>query len=122
MGESSNGEAQRSIEELIASFAEHEPPFSSLGMPFLVDTEATDALVRMGDAAVPSLEAALEDDDPKITMYSAYCLGLIGNPSVLPALGRTLARYEAREPKQSQDYAVIGAVNRAEERLGAAGP
>lgn len=122
MSESSNGEAQRSIEELIASFAEHEPPFSSLGTPFLVDTEATDALVRIGGAAVPALEAALEDEDPKIAMYAAYSLGLIGDPSVLSALRRTRARYEAREPKQKGDYAVIGAVNRAEERLGGAGP
>lgn len=117
MSESSNGEAARSTEELIASFAEHEPPFSSLGTPFLVDTEATDALVRKGAAAVPALEAALEDDDPKIVMYAAYCLGLIGDRPVLPALRRTRARYEARAPKQSEDYAVIGAVKRAEERL-----
>lgn len=118
---SKSGE-QPSIDELIASFAWREPPFSSLGMPFLADTEATDAIVRMGEAAVPALEAALGDDDPKIAMYAAYCLGLIGNPSVLPALGRTRVRYEAREPKRSEDYAVIGAVSQAEERLGTAGP
>ena len=122
MSESSNGEAARSTDELIASFAEHEPPFSSLGMPFLVDTEATDALVRRRDAAVPALEAALEDDNPKIVMYAAYCLGLIGDRSVLPALRRARARNEAREPKQSEDYAVIGAVSQAEERLGGARP
>ncbi len=120
MSGASDGGAQRSIDQLIASFAEHEPPLSSLGTPFLVDTEATEALVRMGDVAAPALEAALEDDNPKTVMYAAYCLDLIGVPSVLPALRRTRARYEAREPKQAEDYAVIGAVNQAEERLGGA--
>jgi hypothetical protein len=122
MSGSSEGRAQRSIDQLIASFAEHQPPFSSLGTPFLVDTEATDALVRMGGAAAPALEAALEDDNPKIVMYAAYCLGLMGDPSVLPSLRHTRARYEAREPKRAEDYAVIGAVSEAEERLGGAGP
>jgi hypothetical protein len=121
MSESSNGEAGRSTDELIASFAEHEPPVSSMGTPFLVDTEATEVLVRKGEAAVPALEAALEDDDPRIVMYAAYCLGLIGDRSVLPALGRTRARFETCDPKRSEDYAVIGAVNQAEQRLGGAG-
>lgn len=121
MSEPPGGGAQRSIDQLIASFAEHQPSFSSLGTPFLVDTEATEKLVRMGDAAVPALEAALEHDNPKIVKYAAYCLGLIGIPSVLPALRRTRARYEASEPKRAEDYAVIGAVNQAEERLGGPG-
>ncbi|HSL00270.1 MAG TPA: HEAT repeat domain-containing protein [Rubrobacteraceae bacterium] len=116
-GSSEGGAERRSIDQLIASFAEHEPPFSSLGTPFLVDTEETEALVRKGEAAVPALETALEDDDPSIVMYAAYCLGFIGDRSALPALRRTRARHEARAPMQAEDYAVISAISQAEERL-----
>ncbi|MCX7114206.1 MAG: hypothetical protein NTX45_29880 [Proteobacteria bacterium] len=82
-----------------------------------MDTETTDALIRMGAGVVPKLEAALVSDDPKIVMYVAYCLGLIGDDTALPTLQHTRAKYIDREPKQQYDFAVISAINKAEERL-----
>ena len=101
------------IEQFISSFAEHQPPFSSLGTPFLVDTEATNALVAIGTAAVPALTAALAANNPKIAMYAAYCLGHIGDTSVLPALRQIVDHYAAKEPKEEYDFAVISAANQA---------
>lgn len=105
------------IDKLIASFIQHEPPFSSLGTPFLVDTETTEALVRFGRAAIPALEAALESGNPKIVMYAAYCLGQIGDQTVLPSLQSVEERYANKEPKEKYDYSVLSAVGRAIERL-----
>jgi HEAT repeat protein len=109
--------SQRSMEELIASLAQIEPPFSSLGTPFFVDTEQTREIVHHGVAAVPALQAALGSADPTIVMYAAYCLGLIGERSALPSLLNTRTHYQTREPKQENDFAVISAVKQAEDRL-----
>jgi HEAT repeat protein len=105
------------IKRLIAALADQEPPFSSLGTPFLVDTEVTDALVRRGKAAVPALTDALEHGEPKIAMYAAYCLGQIGDPATLPALAAARDKYLAREPKAEYDFGVVSAASRAIEQL-----
>jgi HEAT repeat protein len=105
------------LDALIASFARLEPPFSSLGTPFLVDTEATNAVVALGSAALPKLGEALAGKDANIAMYAAYCLGLIGDPAALPALLRARERYASHEPKQAGDYAVLSGIDRAVERL-----
>lgn len=106
-----------SIERLINSFADHEPPFFSLGTPFLVDTETTQALVRMGAAAIPALTRALKADNAKIAAYAAYCLGQMGDSSVLVALEQAREKYLTKEPKREYDYGVISAANRAIESL-----
>jgi HEAT repeat protein len=105
------------IKRLIDSLAGQEPPFSSLGTPFLVDTEVTEALVRRGKAAVPALTEALEHGEAKTAMYAAYCLGQIGDPAALPALEATRDRYLAKEPKAEYDFGVVSAANRAIEQL-----
>lgn len=108
---------QQTIAELIKAFADHEPPLSSLGAALLVDTETTQRLVRMGRVAVPKLIEALNGENPKIAMYSAYCLGQIGDRSALPALRQMKERYMAHEPKREFDFSVISAISQAEEKL-----
>jgi HEAT repeat protein len=105
------------LDRLIASFASLEPPASSLGAPILADTKETNAVVAMGAAAVPALTTALAGDDPKVAMYAAYCLGQIADEAALPELRRTRARYAAHEPKGEHDFAVLAALNRAEQQL-----
>lgn len=114
--EQQRGDA-RSLEELIAEFARHEPPMESLGTPFITDTDTTRAIVRRGSAAVPALKAALRDTNSRIVMYAAYCLGLIGDPTVQSALRETREGYQAREPKQGLDFAVISSTSQALARL-----
>ncbi|SRR6266487_4845061 len=115
--ESSHEAKQEVIEKMINSFADHEPPFSSLGTPFLVDTEAIQTLVQMGEAAVPALVKALDTDNPKIVMYAAYCLGLIKDRSALQALQRAKQRLMASEPKREYDFGAISAISQAENNL-----
>lgn len=117
MSDQSLPNKQDSIQKLIDSFAEHEPPFSSLGTPFLADTEATQALVEMGSDAIPALVKSLDDSNSKVAMYAAYVLGQMDDPSVLPALRQTKARYEAKEPKEEYDFGVISSAGRAIDRL-----
>jgi HEAT repeat protein len=108
---------QEKIKKLISSFADHEPPFTSLGTPLLADTGATRGLVEMGQAAVPELIEGLSSDNPKIAMYAAYCLGQIGDQSALPALRRGKETYMAHEAKAQYDFGVISAMAQAEEKL-----
>ncbi len=105
------------IKRLIDSFADQEPPLWMQGTPLLADTEATESLVRMGRTAVPALVNALDAQNPKIVMYAAFCLGLIGDRAALPALERTKGTYAASEPKGEYSFGVISAVNRALENL-----
>ncbi len=115
----SNEPDPETIKQLIDSFAEQEPPLWMQGTPLLADTEATESLVRMGRAAVPALVNALDAQNPKIVMYAAFCLGLIGDRSALPALERTKGKYVALEPKGEYSFGVISAVNRALDNLSA---
>lgn len=115
----SNSQHRREAEvkKLISSFAEHEPPLWNHGVPFLVDTLATQTLVQMGQEAVPGLIEGLDSENPKIAMYAAYCLGQIGDGSALPALRQARERYLAQEPKREYDFGVISAMDQAEEKL-----
>lgn len=108
---------RETIKKLICSFADYEPLFASLGTPFLVDTQATEALVQMGITAVPALLKALDAENSKIVMYAAYCLGQIGDRSVLQKLQQTKEKFRVKEPKNEYDFAVIGAINQAEEKF-----
>lgn len=104
-----------SIERLIESLSREEPPFSSLGVPVLADTEATRAIVEYGQAALVPLQQALSSADPKIAMYAAYTLGLRGDRSSLPALRRALERQGAEE--EPIEFAVRSALARAIEAI-----
>ncbi|WP_292383567.1 HEAT repeat domain-containing protein [Methanoculleus sp. UBA430] len=52
--------------------------------------EAARALSALGPAALPGLLAALEDPDPRLRMWAAYTLGMIGDGRPAPALIRAL--------------------------------
>ncbi|HET7328225.1 MAG TPA: hypothetical protein VFJ14_13175 [Nocardioidaceae bacterium] len=106
---------------LVARLAEETPPFSSLGTPMPADTELTDALVRRGPSAVPALLDGLATGNTTIAMYSAYCLGLIGDATCIPALLAASERYRTRERHEQSDYGVVGAAEEAVRRLSAAG-
>jgi HEAT repeat protein len=104
------------IRRLIGALAAQQPAFSSLGTPFLVDTETTSALVALGAAAVPALTTAL-GADATTAMYAAYCLGQIGDRSALPALTQMRDSYAAKDPKAGDDYGALSAARRAIELL-----
>jgi HEAT repeat protein len=109
------------LEELIASFADNEPAFWSLGTPVIGDTASTDAVVRMGVRAVPALRAALRNGNPKIVVYAAYSLGRIGDADSLPLLHRVLEEFDSKSQKSSYDFAAIEVISQATKRLGAGG-
>jgi HEAT repeat protein len=108
---------QIEIEELIRLLNDQEPPFSSLGTPFLVDNEVTGALVKIGARGVPTFIKALQNKQPKIIMYVAYCLGQIGDSSAVSALHKTRQKYLTKEPKEELDFGVVSACTQAIERL-----
>ncbi len=105
------------IAALIRSFSDHEPPFSSLGTAFFVDTETTRRLVEFGAKAVSQLIEGLNAPDPKVAIYCAYCLRQIGDRAALPALREARERYLAHEPKGEYDFSVISAIGQSEEAL-----
>jgi len=47
---------------------------------------AAEALAALGLAALPALLSALGDDDPRLRMWAAYTLGVLGDPGAIPAL------------------------------------
>ncbi|OYY68097.1 HEAT repeat domain-containing protein [Sphingomonas sp. 28-63-12] len=106
------------FERLIGALGAIDPPFSSLGTPFLVDTRETAALVQHGSLAVTALEAALSSANPTIAMYAAYCLGLIGDARAVPTLREALRRHRDNQPKTSSDFAIESAIAGALNRLG----
>jgi len=105
------------IDRWIEALADIDPPFTSLGTPFLVDAEATQALVEMGEIAVPALVEALGNENAKVVMYAAYCLGSIGDRSVVPLLRRIQEDFAKRRPESEYGFGVIGAAKVAEQRL-----
>src|SRR5688572_27147269 len=97
----------RQIMRMIESFAGIEPPFSSLGAPFLADTEETNAVVACGEAALMPLLAALGSDNPKVVMYAAYCLGTVGDDGARESLHRLVQAQERKKAKGPWDYAIL---------------
>ena len=51
---------------------------------------AAKALAALGPAALPELLTALGDPDPRLRMWAAYTLGMIGDRGAVPALMSTL--------------------------------
>ena len=47
---------------------------------------ASEALAALGPAALPALLSALGDPDPRLRMWAAYTLGVLGDPGAVPAL------------------------------------
>jgi len=102
-----------SIRQLIESFRNLEPAFSSLGAPFLVDADETRAVIECGSRALEPLLDALASDHPKIVMYAAYCLGAIGNGDTLEPLDRLVLAQESKLEKGPYDQAALNAAAHA---------
>ncbi|WP_292522093.1 HEAT repeat domain-containing protein [Methanoculleus sp.] len=51
---------------------------------------AAKTLAARGPATLPGLSAALDDPDPRLRMWAAYTLGMIGDAGAVPALMRAL--------------------------------
>jgi len=47
---------------------------------------AAEALAALGPATLPALLSALGDPDPRLRMWAAYTLGVLGDPGAVPAL------------------------------------
>ena len=47
---------------------------------------AADALAASGPASLPPLVEALGADDPRLRMWAAYALGMLGDERAVPAL------------------------------------
>ncbi len=116
MDEAHHSHDEASVKRLIDSF-ENAPLVGSLGTLSPIDIEATQSLVKMGKDAVPELAAALGADKPTIVIYAAYCLGQIGETSVLPRLKQVQDVYSAKEPKGAFDFSVANTARRAIESL-----
>ncbi|NLB00561.1 MAG: HEAT repeat domain-containing protein [Methanomicrobiales archaeon] len=51
---------------------------------------AAGALAALGQAALPPLLSLLDDPDPRLRMWAAYTLGMIGDAGAVPALVQAL--------------------------------
>lgn len=68
---------RREIRELIRASKGSDPGTLS---------DILDALVGLGDAAIPALLQALRDEDHRVHMIASIALGKIGGPAVIPLL------------------------------------
>ncbi|KLK88642.1 PBS lyase [Methanoculleus sediminis] len=69
-------------------------------------------LAALGPAALPPLLCALDDPDPRLRMWAAYTLGMIGDAGAIPALVQALedadpgvARWAAAALRRIRDAA-----------------
>ncbi|MEG3056095.1 MAG: HEAT repeat domain-containing protein [Methanoculleus sp.] len=51
---------------------------------------AAEALAAIGSIALPDLTEALDDPDPRLRMWAAYTLGMLGDAEAVPALIQAL--------------------------------
>ena len=102
------------INALIKKLGDQEPGFYSLGTPFLTDTKITRKLVDMGKIALPHLINALGSENDKIVMYTIYCLGQIGDKSILPFLKETKKKYLTKKNRGEYYFGVLSVINKVE--------
>ena len=110
-------EQQSDIRQLISDFTHFSPSIFELGTPIVSGTEATRKVIQFKSAAVSLLLESLKSQNPKIVMYSAYCLGEIGDLSALQALGQTCEKFMNKKRKTVGDYAIISATVLALDKL-----
>ena len=102
---------------LVDALEDLESPASELGTPVLAQSRDLDELVALGPTAVPQLLSRLEDQPAKIVAYLVSGLNRIGDRRALGALRDLRSRYEALEPKDKWELAVIGQCNLAIQAL-----
>jgi hypothetical protein len=71
-------------------------------------SDILDALVGLGDAAVPALLEALRDEDHRVHVVASIALGKIGKPAVLPLVRALRERDGATRVKIADILADIG--------------
>lgn len=64
---------------------------------------AAEGLAALGPAALPPLFGALEDPDPRLRMWAAYTLGMIGDAGAVPALVQALEDADPAVVKWASD-------------------
>lgn len=113
-----SGKIAAKIDSILASLETVEPTWDSLGTPEPAETEDFVKLVAMGEDAVPHLIArASLRDSPRQMAYIAKALGRIGDPIAVTTLRELRQVFQAKEPKNEWDFAVIGQCNVALSRL-----
>jgi hypothetical protein len=110
-------EQQSYIRQLISYFTNSSPSIFELGTPIVSGTEATRKVIQFKSAAVPLLLESLKSQNQKIVMYSAYCLGEIGDWSALQAIEQTYEKFMNKKRKTADDYAIISATVLALDKL-----
>jgi hypothetical protein len=106
------------IRALIANCENAEPPFSSLGTPFVGQEEATQEILELGATAVEPLLELLPTAGPHAAACIAFCLGQLGDRRAVRPLQQALSWYEAKTLKGSFDFAFIGNARAALAQLG----
>jgi HEAT repeat protein len=106
------------IRRLIAACEQEEPPFSSLGTPYVGLNKAAQEIIDLGSAAIAPLLALLPSALPHSAASIAFCLGQLGDRKAIPLLKETLNQYEAKQEKGPYDYAFIGNARTALDMLG----
>ncbi|HBB35197.1 MAG TPA: hypothetical protein DDZ80_03950 [Cyanobacteria bacterium UBA8803] len=98
----------KKVRQLITQCEEAEPPFDSLGTPYVGISEETQNVIDMGSTAVPALCELLPTATAHAAACIAFCLGRLGDSRAIPVLEQMLARYENKKDKSPFDYAFIG--------------
>ena len=108
-----NSETRHRIESLLAALTDLESPASDLGTPVLVEIRELDDVVALGLIAVPHLLSLLSNQPAKKVAYLVLILNRIGDRKALGHLRRLRSDYQALNPKDEWDFAVIGQCNLA---------
>jgi hypothetical protein len=111
-------ESAEKIRRLVAACEQEEPPFSSLGTPYVGLDQYTQEIINLGALAVMPLLDLLPSAFPHSAASIAFCLGQLGDQRAIPLLKETLNRYEKKQEKGPYDYAFIGNARAALNLLG----
>ena len=78
-------------------------------------------ILTLGSAATQHLLQAAQDAPARRAVWAVLALAKAGGPGALPTLRRLRAEYQARTDKTMWEFAVIGQINSAEQRLAGRG-
>ncbi len=106
------------VRKLIAQCERVEPPFTSLGTPYVGLDKESQKVIDLGTDAVPYLCELIPSATPHAAAYIAFCLGQLGDSRAIPMLKETLDRFEKKKDKGPFDYAFIGNAREALQRIG----